>query len=441
MTRPVDRERLDELERQAHEAEPEVPFPEPAVLALQRAAGNRAVTRFLIRQPNLTVTDRQAESSERVLTWFVALAREIRQTEPGTPLQSVPELVYMAGELEIEQGKVRDRMKPSKIEELIRRSAREQGVELLEHRGLADVRGVGAEATAILGNLGRIPTELTFGNTNENITISIGGKVSANVGALKLEGETLPEGGAKGGAKIKGNAGEVEIHGSPEGAGASFKRGQTKVGVDLGKGLKAEVKAGDLVSVKGSVVPEGDGKVSWSAQITIGTLGGNVISAEDIAKVMGATQDAFAGSGGAIVNNLGVESVTQHGPLLKKAVTDVAEKARKSAAQGKPGWSVGATVKGDKTGGYSGTVDAHLGVLVSSYDGQSRFQRGRMGAGQACAVRRGHGDLSGGSRRAIQLVKETAATLKTVRDGAGSGDELIDAIAREVVGRAQEPAA
>ena len=56
------------------------------------------------------------------------------------------------------------------------------------------------------------------------------------------------------------------------------------------------------------------------------------------------------------MNNLSVENVTEHGPLLKKAVTDVAEKARKSAAQNKPGWSVGATVKGDKTGGYSGTV-------------------------------------------------------------------------------------
>jgi hypothetical protein len=110
------------------------------------------------------------------------------------------------------------------------------------------------------------------------------------------------------------------------------------------------------VTIKGSVTPEGDGKASWSAQITIGTLGGNVIAAEDIAKVMGATQDTFAASGGALAGNLSIENVTQHGPLLKKAVTDVVEKARKSAAQGKPGWSVSGTVKGDKTGGYSGTV-------------------------------------------------------------------------------------
>jgi hypothetical protein len=357
MTRE-ERERLEEQELRAREPEPEIPIPEPALLGLQRTAGNQAVTRFLMRQPNLTITDRQAVASQRVLDWFVDLARQVRQTEPGTPVQSVPELVYMACELDLgpdEEGKVRDRMKPAAIEQLIRRAAREQGVQLIEHRDPADVRGLEAEAKAILGNLGRIPTELTFGNDNENITISIGGKVTANVGALKLEGETLPEGGAKGSAKIKGNAGEVEIHGSPEGAGASVKRGDTKVGVDLGKGIKAEVKAGDLVTIKGSVVPEGDGKVSWSAQITIGTLG-NVITAEDIAKVMSATQDTLAASGGAIVNNLSVENVTEHGPLLKKAVTEVAEKARKSAAQNKPGWSVGATVKGDKTGGYSGMV-------------------------------------------------------------------------------------
>ena len=358
MARPVEREQ----EHQAPAPDPprqELPFAEPAVLALQRTAGNQAVSRFLLRQPNLTVTDRQGVASERVLTWFIALAGEIRQTEPGTPVQSVPELVYMAGDLDLgsgEQGKVRDRMKPAVIEELLRRGAREQGIQLLEHRKLEDVRGVGAEAAAVFGNLGRIPTELSIGGDDAKLTISIGGKVTANVGALKLEGESLPEGGAKGSAKIKGNVGEVEIHGSPEGAGASVKRGTTKVGVDLGKGIKAEVKAGDLVSVKGSVVPEGEGKMSWSAQITIGTLGGNVISADDIAKVMSATQDTFAASGGAMLDNLGVESVTKHGPLLKKAVTDVAEKARKSAAQGKPGWSIRATVKGDKSGGYSGSV-------------------------------------------------------------------------------------
>ena len=340
---------------EAREREAPTPLPEPALLALQRTAGNQAVARMVMRQPNLTVTDTKAEATERIMTWFAAKAEQLRKIEPGAPVQAVPELVYMAGDLDLGQGKVRDKLKPALIEQMLRDAARNKGVELLDHRPLEDVRGVAVEAAAILGNLDRIPTEFSIGGDDAKITISIGGKLTANVGALKLEGETLPEGGAKGGAKIKGNAGEVEIHGSPEGAGASFKRGKTKVGVDLGKGIKAEVKAGDLVTVKGSVVPEGDGKMSWSAQITIGTLG-NVISAEDIAKVMGATQDTLSKSGGALLNGLGVESVMEHGPLLKKAVTDVAEKAKKSAAQNKPGFSVGATVKGDKSGGYSGTV-------------------------------------------------------------------------------------
>jgi hypothetical protein len=109
------------------------------------------------------------------------------------------------------------------------------------------------------------------------------------------------------------------------------------------------------VTVKGAIKPEGDGQISWSAQITIGTLG-NVITAEDIAKVMGASQDTLSKSGGALLDGLGVESVMEHGPLLKKAVTDVAEKAKKSAAQAKPGVSVTVGVKGDKDGGLSGQV-------------------------------------------------------------------------------------
>ena len=362
------REELERIEREARPPEPESPpFPEPAVLALQRTAGNQATARFLQRQPATAPTiqvDNRANDLawEAIYPWFDALAAEVRQREAGSPVQSTAELVYMACELEYDdpqgkRAKVRDHVKPSAIESYIKARAKHQGITLLDHRDPADVRGLQAEATAILGNLGRLPTELTFGNDNENITISIGGKLTANVGALHLEGETLPEGGAKGSAKIKGKVGEVEAHGSPEGAGASLKTpGGTKVGVDIGKGVKAEVKAGDFITVKGGVTPEGEGKVSWNAQITIGTLGGGVIGAEDIAKVMGAAQDTFSTSGAAILNNLSVENVTEHGPLLKKAVTDVAEKAKKSAAQAKPGVSVTVGVKGDKDGGLSGQV-------------------------------------------------------------------------------------
>ena len=61
----------------------------------------------------------------------------------------------------------------------------------------------------------------------------------------------------------------------------------------------------------------------------------------------------------------------------------------------------------------------------------TRLKRGPFVAGMAISL----ADPGG----PIELVKETAATLKTVRDGAGSGDELIDAIAREVVGERKNP--
>jgi hypothetical protein len=123
----------------------------------------------------------------------------------------------------------------------------------------------------------------------------------------------------------------------------------------MGKGIRAELTAGDFVTVKGSVKPEGDGRMSWSAEITIGTLG-NVITAQDVAKVMLGAQETFSKSGVALLRNHGVEGLAAYGGPLKTAVTEVAEKARKSAGQTKPGWSVGVGVKGDKSGGYTGTV-------------------------------------------------------------------------------------
>jgi len=356
----TERERLEEI-REREAQKDDIPFPEPAILALQRTAGNQAVTRALARAPDLTVKDHATPAYERVSAWFLELADQTRQTESGTPVMSVPELVFAAGQLTYDDNgtttKVSDRLKPSAIEDLLRRTAKEQGIVLTDHRDPADPRGIAAEAAAVMGNLGRIPTEMTFGGTDENITISLAGKVEANVGGLHLEGESLPQGGAKGGASIKGDVGTVEAHGSPEGAGASVTtKGGTKVGVDIGtKGVKAEVRAGDLITIKGSVMPEGDGRVSWSAQITIGTLG-QVITAEDVAKVMSAAQDTFAASGAALLRNHGPDGITANGPLLKKAVTDVAEKAKKSAAQAKSGVSVTVGVKGDKDGGYSGQV-------------------------------------------------------------------------------------
>jgi hypothetical protein len=361
-----EREDREQRRRAAHVE----PAPrEPELLALQRGAGNAAVTRMLardalkMRKPDLQVhaTD-DTPAWDAVSSWFTELSGEVRKRESGTSLQSIAELVYMARELTYTEdgktAKVGDRLKPAVLEPWLKEAAKRAGIQLLDHREMADVRGVQAEAMAILANLGRIPTEVKFGGDADNLTISILGKVSAQVtaGGVKISGEASPE-GVTGSAKVKGRVGEVEAHGSKEGVGASVKTpGGTKVGVDLGKGIKAEFKASDLVTVKGSVQPEGDGKVSWSAQITIGSLG-SVITPADVAKVMQGAQDTFSSSGAALLQNRSVEGVVEHAGPLKDAVTGVAEKAKKSAGQAKSGrWSVGATVKGDKSGGYSGSV-------------------------------------------------------------------------------------
>ena len=343
--------------------------PEPTREVLPAGVSNAAMARMLqrdmlkMRKPDLMPqTSADTPAWDAVSRWFTGMSGEVRKRESGTTLQSIAELVHMAGELTYtgEDGKtakVSERLKPAQLETFLKDAAKHAGIMLLDHRDMADVRGVQAEAMAILANLGRIPTEAKFGGDADNLTISIMGKISAQVtaGAVKISGEATPD-GVTGKATVKGRVGEVEAHGSKEGVGASVKTpGGTKVGVDLGKGIKAEVKAGELVTVKGSVTPEGDGKLSWSAQITIGTLG-SVITPADVAKVMAGAQETFSKSGAALLNNVSVEGIAEHGGPLKDAVTAVAEKAQKSAKQGKGGWSVGVGVQGDKSGGYSGTV-------------------------------------------------------------------------------------
>src|SRR3954447_26679423 len=172
------REELERIEREAREPEP-LPLPEPAVLALQRTAGNQATARFLQRQPAATAApslhvDNRANDLAwgQIYVWFEPLGGQVREREGGARIQSVAELVYMARELDYtgadgNAAKAGEHVKPSAIESYIRSRAKQQGITLLDHRDPDDVRGLQAEATAILGNLGRLPTELSFGNDDE----------------------------------------------------------------------------------------------------------------------------------------------------------------------------------------------------------------------------------------------------------------------------------
>ena len=57
-----------------------------------------------------------------------------------------------------------------------------------------------------------------------------------------------------------------------------------------------EVKAGDLVTIKGSAGTDKDGTFAWRADIQVGTLG-KIATVEDIAKLMLGAQQKKGGWG------------------------------------------------------------------------------------------------------------------------------------------------
>lgn len=349
-----------------------------AVLALQRGAGNAAVTRLLQRDDTPTTLGMRPKTSvfdysnvvlppehgaavNAVVEWFGRSAAEITSGRSAGFFQSVAELVKAARELpftaEGKTGKVGDHMKPGEVETLLRAEAKRRGVRLLEHRALTDKAGARSEAMAILENLGRIPTQVEFGGEGAKLVISIAGKATGKlaVGKGKLEGEASAEGG-KATYTLPGGTTKIEGRGSPEGGGGSLVYPGGKIGIDVtDKKVKAEVKAGELLTVRGSAGTEKDGSFAWRADITVGTLG-KIVTVEEIAKLMVGAQDTFGKAAADLANGLSIEEATKHGPAVKDAVKKVVEAAEKSAKQAKPGWSVGGSLSGTDKGGWAASV-------------------------------------------------------------------------------------
>jgi hypothetical protein len=348
--------RLAEEPSEPRERPPERAAPEHELLTLQRAAGNAAVSRLLARQPtfspirpdaplatpNLRLPtgglDDWAAAGEQVDAYFDSVAKDHRETLliPG----SMAGLVHQACEQELtlkdgSKVKVGDKMKPAEVEQRLRLRARTQGYQIQEHADAGDLPGIKAELDALLANLGAIPTEVKLGNDDIKVVASISGKVSAEAkaGPVKIEGEGSSE-GIEGGVTVgpvKGSFGQ--------------------------KGVKAEVKVGDLIKVSGGLQPGSDGSVGWSASLEIGTIG-KLIMPEEVAKVFKGTEETFSKSAGELVRHRDDPAkVKEHGGALVEAVKGAVEKAQKSAAQAKkPGWRVGLDVKGDGSGGVSGSV-------------------------------------------------------------------------------------
>src|SRR5829696_6878122 len=347
--------RLAEEPTERRDAPPEPAPAEPAMLALQRTAGNAAVASLLARQPAFSplapapppvlfgpgalpqdfMADETA-AGKAAFDWFDA------ETKGGVTAKSIAELVHGASEQPFTlkdggQAKVGDKVKADALEQMLRGRAKHFGVTVPDHRGATDLPGMKSELDAIIANLGAIPTEITLGGDDLKVTASIFGTVKgeAKIGPAKVEGEASSEG----------------VEGSVKVPGATLKG---SVGE---KGPKASLKLGDLLTIEGGLNPKADGSVDWRAEISIGTIG-KLIMPEDVAKVFKGAQDTFSKSAGELARNLGDPAkVKEHGGELAGAVKDAVEKAQKSAAQAsKPGWRLGAELKGDGAGGVSGSL-------------------------------------------------------------------------------------
>ena len=363
--------------RPAPDVERAAPAPEEAgasatdpVLTLQRQIGNAAVSQLIQRDtpfafnpiapkpPSLRPDMNQlmadyTAASDAVNAWFA----KTTQAAGNTTLLTVAELVAEARRLTFtgKDGKphsVSEQLKVGDAETMIRVQAKARGVALIEHRDMADAKGVQSELAAVLENLGGLPSSLKLGGDSANLELHIAGKVTGELamGGAKLKGEGSAEGG-EATVELPGGT-EIGAKGGPEGGGVSVKRPGWKAGVDVtSKGAKAELKAGDL-TIKGSV-SKAEGGVEWSADIQFGRLGQFVTPAE-IAIVMQGASTTFGKTAEAMAKGANdPKALLEHGGAVKDAVSSAVEKAKKSAEQHKPGWQLGATAKGSPTSGTS----------------------------------------------------------------------------------------
>jgi hypothetical protein len=363
---------------------------EPTVLALQRGAGNAAVARLLQRddapsftpvrpgsplsmRPGTNLADLSqltkgagddfGKAADTARAWWDVVFADARKAGGGGPAAfswSVPELVRETGALVFgpkDKGRlVREVMRPAEIEAFLRQHAKDKGVRLLETHALNDLPAVQSELSAILKNLGRIPTEIEIKGGSGGVTLSVGGKVTAEAefGKTKVEVEGSGE-GVEGTVTLPGKT-KITAKGGEEGFGGSVDWGEGKVGIEVNdKGVKAEARFGNFVHVKGIAGESKEGGFAWKAEISVGTLG-SIVTVDDLAKVMLGAQKTFGESAADLAKGVSPEKVKRHGGAVEEAVSTVGKKIKKSAEQNKPGWAVGLSFSGSEYGGVSGMV-------------------------------------------------------------------------------------
>ena len=190
---------------------------------LGRPTGSAGVRRTAVRPAPEEAGASQLKAdypaaSDAVNAWFA----KTTQAAGNTTLLTVAELVAEARRLTFtgKDGKphsVSEQLKVGDAETMIRVQAKARGVALIEHRDMADAKGVQSELAAVLENLGGLPSSLKLGGDSANLELHIAGKVTGELamGGAKLKGEGSAEGG-EATVELPGGT-EIGAKGGPEG--------------------------------------------------------------------------------------------------------------------------------------------------------------------------------------------------------------------------------
>ena len=335
MTRRLRREEQRHDEREPEATAPPVP---PALLDLQRSAGNAAVARVLAREP-LQFTKPPPVLGGPVLPYRPPqLAPDVEKAVDRFLAAQAPGIKVVMLEGRISMPEVIDRVRREVPEaagaapEAIRGRVIEIVGVVPETQGKPSLGSHKAEQESRLSNLFPIPpTSVTFGGSQTSVTIGISGAV------LKT-----------GGVKVK--AGK-------DGPEAELKEGGAKVGVS-GKwdgsefGLKTEVRG---VKFESKVHRQGEGW-GWTGGLVIPIAGDEVDELADIAAAIGGAHTAITESlghlqgGGSPTDGFVTDRMGKIKPAID-AVGNVAGRKGKSGATlrvtgsaGGGGWTAGVSL-------------------------------------------------------------------------------------------------
>jgi hypothetical protein len=248
-----------------------LPLAPARVLALQRSAGNRAVTGLLQREPLTFDMCREDDTAESVTTRWVEKNR-YRLTDLALHgLMSRGEAVDL---LRTSQPLVRP-LPPDQVARMLSANF----LQLPEHRLKPTAEGIAAEMSAALRNIGglSLPTVAVKGEAGELRLSADGAIAQTKIGGAKVSVGATP-GGPEG--KVEGGGVEGKVKSDYEGS---------KVEVSIGAG-KAELS--------GSLEKQGDEWSKWRLTFTLQVAGPKVAPVPELQTAVGKAHEAIGSLAG-----------------------------------------------------------------------------------------------------------------------------------------------